>query len=126
MKHFPTYVALAGLALSCALPVSAADCNPARGQQIFESKCAMCHTVKKEQGHMAGPNLAGVIGRPVGKAPGFKYSAALSGAKDSWDSKLLDAFLKAPMEARPGTAMPFSGIKSEPDRAALTCYLGQN
>lgn len=126
MKPPHSWAVLAGLAFFSHLPAVAADCNPARGQQVFENKCAMCHTVKKEQGHMAGPNLAGVIARPVGKAPGFKYSAALAGAHDTWDSKLLDAFLKAPMEARPGTAMPFSGIKSDPDRAALTCYLRQN
>lgn len=114
----------AGLAAALTTAAAgAAPCLPERGQQIFESKCAMCHAVKKEQGHMAGPNLAGVFGRPIGKAPGFQYSPVLGGAKDNWDAKALDIFLKAPATARPGTTMPFSGIRNDADRTSVACYL---
>lgn len=102
----------------------AGSCVPARGQQVFESKCAMCHAAKREQGHLVGPNLSGVVGRAVGKAAGFQYSPVLADAKDTWDEKTLDLFLKAPAAARPGTTMPFTGIRNDADRGAVTCFLG--
>jgi cytochrome c len=102
----------------------AEPCVSARGQQVFESKCAMCHAAKREQGHLVGPNLFGVVGRAVGKAAGFQYSPALADAKDRWDEKTLDLFLKAPASARPGTTMPFTGLRNDRDRAAVMCFLG--
>lgn len=114
-----------GLAAAWVPALSRAEpCAPARGQQVFESKCAMCHAAKREQGHLVGPNLSGVMGRAVGKAAGFQYSPALADAKDTWDEKTLDLFLKSPAGARPGTIMPFTGIKNDRDRAAVTCFLG--
>jgi cytochrome c len=114
-------IAVSGPAL-----VHAADPKPApggRGLQFFESKCAMCHMAGKDQAHTVGPNLYGVFGRAVGKAANFQYSPALAGAKDVWDAASLDQFLKAPATARPGTSMPFSGIKNDTDRAAVISYL---
>lgn len=103
----------------------AAECNPEIGKHVFETKCAMCHSVDKAKGTIVGPNLAGVVDRPVGKLSGFTYSPALANAPGNWDIKALDAFLKAPMAARPGTAMPFTGIKNDVDRASTICYLQQ-
>lgn len=114
------------IALSAPALGHAADPKPApggRGLQFFESKCAMCHMVGKDQAHTVGPNLSGVFGRGVGKAQNFQYSPALAGAKDVWDAASLDQFLKAPATARPGTTMPFSGIKNDADRAAVIGYL---
>lgn len=119
-----TIAILLGLTAAWLPALSRAEpCVPARGQQVFASKCAMCHAAQREQGHLAGPNLSGVVGRAVGKAAGFQYSPALADAKDTWDVKTLDLFLKAPAAARPGTAMPFTGIKKDADRAAVTCFL---
>jgi len=83
----------------------------------------MCHSAKKEQGNLVGPNLSGVVGRAVGREAGFQYSPVLASAKDTWDEKTLDLFLKSPASARPGTIMPFSGIKNDQDRAALVGFL---
>jgi cytochrome c len=113
-----------GLAVGLASTASHAAAGGAeRGQQIFESKCAMCHSAKKEQGNLVGPNLSGVVGRAVGRAARFQYSPALASAKDAWDEKTLDLFLKSPPMARPGTTMPFSGIKNDQDRAAVIGFL---
>jgi cytochrome c len=114
---------LGALSAMVSLSCAAAPCSPERGQQIFDSKCAMCHSAKKDAGHLVGPNLSSVLGRGVGKAANFNYSPALANAKDTWDEKTLDAFLKAPAVARPGTAMPFSGIKNDQERGAVTCFL---
>ena len=120
-----TIAILLGLAAAWLPALSRAEpCVPARGQQVFESKCAMCHAAKREQGHLVGPNLSGVVGRAVGKAPGFQYSPALADAKDTWDVKTLDLFVNARAAAGPGTTMPFTGIRNGTDRAAVTCFLG--
>ncbi|MBN3787681.1 c-type cytochrome [Burkholderia sp. Ac-20353] len=93
------------------------------GKHEFENKCAMCHAVEPSKGTIVGPNLFGVYGRKVGKFPGFSYSSTLRSSSATWDAATLDAFLKSPQTAMPGTAMPFSGIKGDPDRAALIDYL---
>ncbi|WP_455286851.1 c-type cytochrome [Cupriavidus necator] len=95
----------------------------ARGKQVFQSKCAMCHTAAAGEPNGAGPNLSGVVNRPVGKHPGFGFSPALSSSKDAWSSPLLDKFLQGPEQAMPGTVMPFAGLKNEKDRKALIEFL---
>ncbi|SFV14987.1 c-type cytochrome [Pseudoduganella namucuonensis] len=122
-------LALIGFAVATATaaattPAAAAPaCNVERGARAFETKCAMCHTAERGQGHMLGPNLSRVLGRRIGGAEGFRYSPALSNSAAAWDEKTLDLFLKSPAEAMPGTAMPFTGIKNADERAAAVCYL---
>jgi cytochrome c len=40
-----------------------------------------------------------------------------------WNEKNLDAFLKGPEQLVPGTRMPFEGLASESDRAAVIQHL---
>lgn len=116
--------ALVFLMALLALPLAyGGECNPAPGQRSFANKCAICHFSEAGAGHSVGPNLHEIAGRPRGKAAGFAYSEALAGAGGEWRDDLLDAFLTAPQQALPGTAMPFQGLKSAAERAALICYL---
>lgn len=103
--------------------VSAKNGDAALGGQIFSERCAMCHSIKKGHGTIVGPNLFGVVGRPIGKLPGFRFSHALASANGTWNTQALNAFLKDPAVARPGTVMPFTGIKSSAQRAALIRFL---
>lgn len=119
MRATLALIGLAAAATAAAAPV----CNSERGARTFETKCAMCHTVEKGQGHTLGPNLSRILGRRIGGAEGFRYSPALSNSAVAWDEKTLDLFLKNPVEALPGTAMPFTGIKNAEERAATVCYL---
>ncbi|MNY65674.1 Cytochrome c-552 [compost metagenome] len=64
-----------------------------------------------------------MVGRKIGSAEGFAYSAAMSGSAGSWSAERLDAFLTSPATALPGTAMPFSGLKKAEDRQSLIIYL---
>lgn len=100
-----------------------ADCDVAAGGRIFANKCGICHAAEAGAAHTVGPNLHAVVGRPAGKAPGFAYSEALAAANVDWDAGRLDAFIKSPQQAIPGTAMPFQGLKSEGDRRHLLCFL---
>jgi cytochrome c len=117
----PRFIPL--LALLAPALVLANDCDLPKGARSFANKCAICHAAEAGATHTVGPNLHGVVGRPVGQAPGFTYSAALGGAGGGWDEARLDAFLAAPDKAIPGTAMPFQGLKSASERRHLICFL---
>ncbi|MCY1438645.1 Cytochrome c2 [compost metagenome] len=110
-------------ALFAAASQAQAEASLERGQTLFQTKCAICHNSDAAAGHAVGPNLQGVVGRKIGSAEGFAYSAAMSGSAGSWSAERLDAFLTSPATALPGTAMPFSGLKKAEDRQSLILFL---
>lgn len=100
-----------------------ATADPAAGQKVF-AKCQACHTIEQGGGDGIGPNLFGVVGAPVGKhAPGFAYTAALSGHGGNWDFESLDHWLASPQGFAKGTAMSFAGLPKAEDRANLVAYM---
>lgn len=102
-----------------------AQADPAKGEKIF-AKCTSCHTANQGGANGTGPNLWGVVGKPVGKhAAGFAYSPALSGHGGNWDFANLDAWLTRPATFADGTIMSFAGIPSAEDRANLIVWLNQ-
>lgn len=101
--------------------VAAADIL--KGEKVAK-KCKACHTLEAGAGNKIGPNLWGVVGRPVAAVEGFRYSSALAGlAGNAWTYEDLNAFILRPKDFAPGTKMTFAGIKKIEDRAALIAYL---
>ena len=96
--------------------------DPARGEKLFKS-CKACHTVDKGGKNRAGPNLYGVVGRPVASVEGFRYSKALKAHGGEWSVERLDAFLTKPRAEVKGTRMGYAGMKKAEDRADLIAYL---
>ena len=76
--------ALAGLASNAVAAPS--------GQQLFEQRCGMCHSLQQAPGKM-GPPLAGVVGRKAASVPGYAYSAAMKGSGITWTADKLDVLL---------------------------------
>lgn len=81
-----------------------AEGDIAAGEKAFK-KCKSCHMVKADDGTMimkggkTGPNLYGVIGRPLGGAEGYKYGKSLVAAGESglvWTEESLAAFVADP------------------------------
>ncbi|MFK7958443.1 MAG: cytochrome c family protein [Lysobacterales bacterium] len=101
-----------------------AECDLERGKILF-NKCAICHSVEENAQPTVGPNLFGVVNRPVGRFEDFFYSNAIKAYADSWTKDTLDQFLKSPMTEVPGTDMAFAGFKKPADRKNLICYLAQ-
>ena len=100
--------------LLVAAPLAAATGEPsalAVPEGAFAS-CAACHGPAAATN--PGPDLRGVMGRPAGRAPGYRYSRAMRNARIVWDAATLDAFLANPQAVVPGTTMPYAG---EPDAA---------
>ena len=100
-------------------------CDVERGKKIYQ-KCAVCHTLDSTGNHLAGPNLYQLIGRPVGKVDGFKFSRKLRKSEDTWTADHLDSFLESPLEFYPGIRMAFAGLRKAEDRADIICYLAND
>lgn len=114
--------AAAGPSLATLLSTGSAEA----GEAVF-AKCMACHTIASGGATGIGPNLFGVLGKPVGKhAAGFAYSSALSGHGGDWSFENMDAWLKSPRAFADGTKMSFAGLSSGEDRANVILYLLAN
>lgn len=103
-----------------------AEATPDKGESIF-AKCTACHTIEQGGADGIGPNLYGVIGKPIGQhVAGFAYSSALSEHGGDWSYENLDHWLASPRAFAGGTKMSFAGLSSPEDRAAVIMYLHEN
>lgn len=99
-----------------------AAADPAAGAKVVR-KCTACHSANKGAGHKIGPNLWDIVGRGIGAAEDYRFSAALAEHGGSWGYEELDTFLAAPKTFAEGTRMTFAGISNDSDRADLIVYL---
>jgi cytochrome c len=97
-----TLILIATLIL-CAAPAFA-DGDVSKGAEGFK-RCKACHSIVApdgtaiQKGGKTGPNLYGVIGRPVGSFPDFKYGDAMVAVAAKglvWDQALMTAYIADP------------------------------
>lgn len=116
----------AGAAPAAAEPVAPllASADAAAGATIFK-KCVACHSGDKGGANKVGPNLWGIVNRPIGSHEGFGYSAAMKAfsSNGAWDYEKIASFVTAPKAYVKGTAMGFAGLKKPEERANLIAYL---
>lgn len=99
-----------------------ASADPDRGRRSAQV-CMACHDLSQNGPNRIGPNLWGVVGRPVAAHAGFAYSQALHSLGGQWTYEQLDRFLAGPSRAVPGTKMAFAGFRNPRERANLIAYL---
>ncbi|ULJ71449.1 c-type cytochrome [Rhizobium gallicum] len=103
-----------------------ASADAKAGEAVFK-KCQSCHDVTKGGPNKVGPNLYGLVDRPVASHEGFAYSSPMKdfskGGSEKWTFDHLNHFLLAPKKQVPGTAMGFAGLPKEQDRANVILYL---
>lgn len=121
-RGFPRHIFVVawGLSLVLLMPAHAQSGSVAKGQVIFESRCAACHSLDVNR---VGPALGRVLGRVAGKAPDFSYSKALGAATHVWDRDKLLAWLENPEALVPGQAMGYR-VETLDDRLDVVSYLG--
>ncbi len=96
-----------------------------KGEDIHK-KCLACHDFAKGGPNKIGPDLYGVVGRPIASHPGFDYSSALKDfAKKhgKWTYELLNHFIHDPRQDVPGTKMTFAGLDKVQERADVIAFL---
>ncbi|SCW40537.1 cytochrome c [Rhizobium mongolense subsp. loessense] len=103
-----------------------ASADAKAGETVFK-KCQSCHDVTKGGPNKVGPNLYGLVDRPIASHEGFAYSSPMKdfskGGSEKWTFDHLNHFLLAPKKQVPGTAMGFAGLPKEQDRANVILYL---
>ena len=102
-----------------------ASTNADDGAKIFK-KCAACHSITEGGANKIGPALWGVLGRPAGTVPGYKYSKAMAAHGKNWSFEEMNGFLIKPKDWIKGTKMSFAGLKKAKDRASVILYMNEN
>lgn len=109
--------------LALALAATAQEAgDPNKGKSVY-NRCKACHQLGPDARDGTGPQLNGIIGRPVASEDGYRYSDAMTSHGGTWDAASLTAFLANPRAAMPGTKMAFPGLRSDADVANLLAYL---
>lgn len=122
-----------GLFLAVAVFATSFAGGAAHGQEVGDAehgatvfkKCAACHKLGPDARNGVGPVLNGIIGRPAGTYPEYKYTEANKNSGVTWEVDTLTEYLRAPRKYIPGTKMPFGGLKNDEDIADLIAYLGR-
>jgi cytochrome c len=102
-----------------------AAADAAKGQ-VSLKKCQACHDLTKGGPNKIGPNLWGVVGRPVASVANFQYSDGMKTFADggkTWTFDELNAYLTNPKAHVPGNKMAFAGLKKDDERANVIAYL---
>ena len=102
-----------------------ASTSATEGAKVFK-KCAACHSINEGGSNKIGPALWGVLGRPAGSVPDYKYSKAMAAYGKNWSFEEMNGFLIKPKDWIKGTKMSFAGLKNAKERAALILYMNEN
>lgn len=104
------------------IEVMMASADMSKGAEVFK-KCASCHNANDGGANGIGPNLWGVIGKPLAQHAGFAYSDALKGKGGVWDFATMNEWLANPRKFASGTKMSFAGLAKPEDRANVIVWL---
>jgi cytochrome c len=85
--------------------------------------CKECHVFEPGSSDKDKINLYGIVGRARASTSYDAYSEALKGKGGRWDRVSLDAFLKNPQKAIPGTSMSVDGIMDDKTRKEVLDFL---
>lgn len=94
----------------------------AKGERLFRLNCLSCHAVKDSGPAILGPPIGDILGKRIGAANGFTYSAAFKELYQKniiWDDDKLAAFLRDPLVFAPGSEMKVKVESAESIRSII-------
>lgn len=103
-----------------------AKADAKKGEGLARSACSSCHTFDKGGATKQGPNLYGVVSRPIGGVAGFAYSTSVKAAAEkdkTWSFEHLASFIGNPRAYASNTKMAYAGQKNPERLADLLVYL---
>ena len=128
--------------LALAAPAVAQDA--AKGEKEF-NKCKACHMIQDDagtdivKGGKTGPNLYGVVGRPIASVEGFKYGDGILKLAEAnpgavWDIHSLKAYVTDPTgyldkysgDEKAKSKMTFKMTKNQDDLVAYLVTVSPN
>lgn len=104
------------------LAVHKYDETALKGESVFMTKCASCHSLQKDD-RRAGPSLYLILGRKAASVYQFPYSRAMRESEIVWERASVKQFLKNPRLMVPQNRMAFVGIEDEQEIDALLDFL---
>ena len=99
------------------------DLSPVLRGQLLAGQCQGCHTLESGGAGGIGPNLWGVVGRPVASLDDFQYSDGLRAVGGRWTATALRSFLRNPGSFAPGNAMEMTTTYEDEQLSDLIAYL---
>jgi glucose/arabinose dehydrogenase len=102
---------------------SPSELSPATRGAVVAGQCRSCHAMQAGAPAGIGPNLWGIVGRPVASAPGYAYSDAIRRVGGAWTSDRLRTFLADPGAFAPGNRMQATAGLSPQQLSDLLSYL---
>ena len=111
--------------IASAATVSGALAQDAAAGKTSFNKCLPCHSIGEGAKNKVGPELNGIDGRKAGTFAGYNYSEANKSSGITWNEGDFPTYIRAPMQAMPGTRMAFVGLKNDKDIGDLWAYLKQ-
>ncbi len=139
MKQFACAVVMS----SFALPVFAdghASGDVANGEAQFNRQCVACHVVRDDNGDVlagrsakAGPNLYGIVDKPLASEEGARYGDSLAAAGEAglvWSEESFVAYVQDPTDwlrdalddRRARSKMGYK-VRSEEDALDIYAYI---
>jgi cytochrome c len=82
-------------------------------------------TSVREQKPNSGLPSTALTGARQGTFEGYNYSEANKSSGIVWSDETFPPYIRAPMQAMPGTRMAFVGLKNDKDIADLWAFLKQ-
>ena len=98
----------------------------AKKGEASAKKCGVCHDFTQGGPNKVGPNLYGVVNRPIASHDGYEYDDAMkkfAQEANTWTFEHLNTFLHDPKGTVPGTKMAFAGLPNDSERANVIAYL---
>ena len=105
-KHYKKALIALGLLFSTSVSIYAQEGDPKKGEQLFKTNCAACHSLDKQ---MVGPALGGVVERLKTEQgldsdwlhKWIKDNEALRKSGDKYANEVYEKFQKTPMNLFP-------------------------